>query len=39
MLKILHARIQQFVNQELMYKQDLEKAEEPKIELTTSIES
>ena len=39
MLKILHARIQQFVNQELMYKQDLEKAEEPKIELPTSVGS
>ena len=42
MLKILQARLQQYVNQELdiqIYKTDLEKAEEPEIKLTTSIGS
>ena len=37
MLKILQARLQQYVNHELqMFKQDLEKAEEPEIKLSTS---
>ena len=36
MLKILQARFQQYVNRELlMYKLDLEKAEEPEIKLPT----
>ena len=41
MLKILQARLQQFVNWELiqMYKVDLEKAEEPEIKLQTSAGS
>ena len=40
MLKILQARLQQYVNRELhMYKLDLEKAEEPEIKLPTSTES
>ena len=40
MLKILQARHQQYVNQELLdYKLDLEKAEEPEIELPTSAGS
>ena len=40
MLKILQARLQQYVNHELpMYKMDLEKAEEPEIKLPTSVES
>ena len=41
MLKILQARLQQFVNWELiqMYKVDLEKAEEPEIKLPTSAGS
>ena len=40
MLKILHARLQQYVNQEfLMFKLDLEKAEEPEIKLPTSFGS
>ena len=41
MLKILQARLQQFVNHKLfqMFKLDLEKAEEPEIKLTTSIGS
>ena len=41
MLKILRVRLQQYVNQELdiqIYKTDLEKAEEPEIKLTTSVE-
>ena len=34
MLKILQARLQQYVNRELqMYKLDLDKAEKPKIKL------
>ena len=33
MLKILQARVQQFVNWEQTYKLDLEKAEEPEIKL------
>ena len=38
MLKILQARLQQYVNQELqIVKQDLEKAEEPEIKLPTSV--
>ena len=38
MLKILQARIQQYVNQELPDVQlDLEKAEEPEIKLSTSV--
>ena len=40
MLKILQARLQQYVSQELPYaKRDLEKAEEPEIKLPTSVES
>ena len=40
MLKILQARLQQYMNCELpMFKLDLEKAEEPEIKLPTSIES
>ena len=40
MLKILQARLQQYVNHELqMFKLDLEKAEEPEIKLPTSIAS
>ena len=39
MLKILQARLQQYVNREnpQMYKLDLEKAEEPEIKLPTSV--
>ena len=38
MLKILQARLQQYVNQKFqMYKLDLEKAEEPEIKLPTSV--
>ena len=38
MLKILQARLQQYVNCELqMFKLDLEKAEEPEIKLPTSV--
>ena len=40
MLKILQARLQQYLNSELqMFKLDLEKAEEPEIKFPTSIES
>ena len=40
MLKILQARLQQYVNQELqMQKLDLEKAEEPEIKLPTFVGS
>ena len=40
MLKILQARLQQYVNQELPDVQaDLEKAEEPEIKLATSVGS
>ena len=40
MLKILQARLQQYMNCELqMFKLDLEKAEEPEIKLPTSIGS
>ena len=40
MLKILQARLQQYVNHELqMFKLDLEKAEEPEIKLPTSVGS
>ena len=40
MLKILQARLQQYVNRELqMFKLDLEKAEEPEIKLLTSVGS
>ena len=40
MLKILQARLQQYINQELqMFKLDLEKAEEPEIKLPTSAGS
>ena len=40
MLKILQARLQQYVNHELpMFKLDLEKAEEPEIKLPTSAAS
>ena len=40
MLKILQARLQQYVNHERqMSKLDLEKAEEPKIKLPTSVGS
>ena len=40
MLKILQARLQQYVNHELnfqMFKLDLEKAEEPEIKLPTAV--
>ena len=40
MLKILQVRLQQYVSQEFqMFKQDLEKAEDSKIKLPTSIGS
>ena len=40
MLKILQARLQQYVNHNFqMFKLDLEKAEEPEIKLPKSIES
>ena len=40
MLKILHARLQQYMNRELqIFKLDLEKAEEPEIKLPTSVGS
>ena len=40
MLKILQARLQQYVNQKLLdVKLDLEKAEEPEIKLSTSVGS
>ena len=41
MLKILQARLQQYVNEELpeMFKLDLEKAEETEIKLPTSTGS
>ena len=40
MLKILQARLQQYVNRELqMFKVDLEEAEEPEIKLPTSLGS
>jgi len=40
MLKILQARLQQYMNDELqMFKLDLEKAEEPEIKLPTSTGS
>ena len=40
MLKILQARLQQYLNRELqMFKLDLEKAEEPEIKLPTSVGS
>ena len=38
MFKILHARLQQYVNFQ-MFKLDLEKAEEPEIKLPTSVGS
>ena len=38
MLKILQARLQQYVNREIPDVQDLEKAEEPEIKLPTSTE-
>ena len=38
MLKILQARLQQYVNFQ-MFKLDLEKAEEPEIKLSTSVGS
>ena len=39
MLKILQARLQQYVNQKLLdVKLDLEKAEEPEIKLSTSMD-
>ena len=37
MLKILQTRLQQYVNQDQMFKLDLEKAEEPEIKLPTPI--
>ena len=37
MLKILQARLQQYVNRELPDVLDLEKAEEPEINLLTSV--
>ena len=37
MLKILQARLQQYVNREQMFKLVLEKAEEPEIKLPTSV--
>ena len=39
MLKILQARLQQYVNNFQMFKLDLEKSEEPEIKLPTSVES
>ena len=40
MLKILQARIQQYLNQDFqMYKMDLERAKEPEIKLPTSTGS
>ena len=40
MLKILQARLQQYVNWELqIYKLDLENTEEPEIKLPTSVGS
>ena len=39
MLKIFQARLQQYVNQELSDKMDLEKAEEPMIKMLTSTGS
>ena len=40
MLKILQARLQQYVNQKFqMFKLDLEKADELEIKLPTSVES
>ena len=40
MLKILQARLQQYMNHELsMFRLDLEKAEEPEIKLPTSVGS
>ena len=39
MLKILQARLQQYVNHELPVKLVLEKAEEPEIKLPTSVGS
>ena len=40
LLKILHAKLQQYVNHKLqMFKLDLEKAEEPEIKLSTSAGS
>ena len=40
MLKILQARLQQYVNQDFqMFKLDLEKAEEPEIKFPTSVGS
>ena len=40
MLKILQARIQQYLNQDFqMYKLDLERAKEPEIKLPTSTGS
>ena len=38
-LKILQARLQQYMNHELLFKLDLEKAEEPEIKLPTSAGS
>ena len=38
-LKILQARLQQYMNHELLFKLDLEKAEEPEIKLPTSTGS
>ena len=37
MLKILQARLQQYVNHVQMFKLDLEKTEQPEIKLPTSI--
>ena len=40
MLKILQARLQQYVDQELqLYKLDLEKTKDPEIKLPTSVGS
>ena len=40
MLKILQVRLQQYVNENSQkFKLDLEKAEEPEIKLSTSVES
>ena len=39
MLKILQVRLQQYVNQELLFKLNLEKAEDPEIKLPTFIGS
>ena len=39
LLKILQARLQQYMNHELLFKLDLEKSEEPEITLPISVGS